>query len=110
MQRIKLNDEVMVITGKDKGRHGKVIRVIKDQNNKPFRVVVEGINFVKKHIKPDPNKNIQGGIKDKEAPIHISNVAIFNPSTGKGEKTGIKTLEDGKKVRYFKVGNELVDI
>ncbi len=105
MQRIKAKDEVMVLAGKDKGRHGKVIRIFKDKAKMPYRVLVEGLNMMKKHVKPDPNKNIQGGIVEKEAPIHISNVALYNAATGKGEKVGIKVLEDGRKVRYFKVDN-----
>jgi len=110
MQRLKQNDEVIVMTGKDKGRHGKVLKVIKDKGNKPFKVLIEGINMVKKHVKPDPNRNIQGGVLEKEAPIHISNVAVYNAASGKGEKVGFRTLEDGQKVRYFKASNELVDI
>lgn len=110
MQRVKVKDEVMVLAGKDKGRHGKVIRVFKDKENMPYRVLVSGLNIMKKHVKPDPNKNIQGGIVEKEAPIHISNVAIYSAATGKGEKVGVKVLEDGRRVRYFKVDNELVDI
>lgn len=110
MQRVKVKDEVMVLAGKDKGRHGKVLRIFKDKAKMPYRVLVEGINRVKKTVKPDPNKGIEGGIIEKEAPIHISNVAVFNPATGKGEKVGIRVLEDGRKVRYFKGNNELVDI
>lgn len=110
MQRVKVNDVVMVLTGKEKGRHGKVLKVFNDSARLPYRVLVEGINLMKKHVKPDPNKNIQGGILEREVPIHISNVALYSSATGKGEKIGIKVLEDGRKVRYFKVDNELVDI
>jgi len=110
MQRVKVKDEVMVMVGKDKGRHGKVLRVFKDQKNMPYRVLVEGLNIMKKHVKPDPNKNIQGGIIEREGPIHISNVAIYNAATGKGEKVGVRVLEDGRRVRYFKSNKELVDI
>lgn len=110
MQKVKVKDEVIVLTGKDKGRHGKILKVIKDSSNMPYRVLVEGINMVKKHIKPNPNRGVEGGIREKEAAIHISNVAIYNAATGKGERVGIRTLEDGRKVRYFKSNNELVDI
>lgn len=110
MQRVKQNDEVVVIAGKDKGRHGKVLKIIKDKSNLPYRVVVEGINIIKKHVKPNPNKGVEGGILEREAPIHISNVALYNAATGKGDRAGIKTLEDGRKVRYFKSNNELVEI
>jgi large subunit ribosomal protein L24 len=105
LQRIKLNDEVIVITGKYKGRRGKVIRVIE-----PRHVLVEGVNRVKKHVKPNPQRNIKGGVVEKEAPLDVSNVALFNPATKKPSRVGVKTLNDGKKVRYFKSNNELVDI
>jgi large subunit ribosomal protein L24 len=105
LHRIKQNDEVVVITGKYKGRRGKVIRLIL-----PSQVLVEGINVVKKHVKPNPQRNIQGGIVEKEAPLHISNVALFNPVTKKPSRIGVKSLDDGRKVRYFKSNNELVDI
>lgn len=111
MQRVKINDEVIILAGKDKGRQGKVLKMLKDKKTKkPYRVLIEGANMIKKHVKPNPNKNQQGGILEREAPIHISNVAILNTATGKGEKVGIKTLEDGRKVRYFKSNGELVDI
>lgn len=110
MQRIKIDDEVIVITGKDKGSRGKVIKVLKNKQREIFRVLVEGVNLVKKHVKPNPRADQQGGIVDREAPIHISNVAIFNNLTGKADKVGIKVLEDGRKVRYFKSNGELVDI
>lgn len=104
MQKIKKNDEVILIAGKDKGRRGKVLRVIERTH-----VVVEGANMVKKHQKPNPKAQVQGGIVDKEAPIHISNVAIVNPATKKADRIGIKTLENGKKVRYFKSNNEVIE-
>ncbi len=110
MQPIKINDEVIIIAGKDKGSQGKVIKVIKDKTKKLHKVVVEGCNLVKKHVKPNPNLNQEGGIVEREAAIHISNVAIFNQASGKKDKVGIKALEDGKKVRYFKSNGELVDI
>lgn len=105
MARIKQDDMVIVLTGKDKGRTGKVIKRL---NN--LRVLVEGINLIKKHIKPNPQKNIQGGITEKEASIHISNVAVLNPRTQKADRVKIKTLEDGRKVRCFKSDDEVIDI
>ena len=100
MQRIKKGDEVIVVTGKDKGRRGTVLRVTENG-----RVLVEGINVVKKHTKPNPNAGVAGGIVDMEMPIHRSNVMLFNPITEKADKIGIKTLEDGRRVRYFKSNN-----
>jgi len=105
MNKIKKGDEVIVITGKDKGRRGTVVNI--HDNGK---VLVENINMVKKAQKPNPNLGITGGIIDKEMPIEISNVMVFNPATGKGDKVGIKTLEDSTKVRYFKSNGEVVDI
>ncbi len=105
MQRIKTGDEVIVICGKDKGRKG----VIKEMSS-DTRVLVEGVNLVKKHQKPNPNINQQGGIIEKEAPIHISNINLFNPLTKKADRVGVKVLEDGKKVRYFKSNGEVVDV
>lgn len=105
MQRIKKGDEVVVIAGKDKGRRGTVLKVA--ENN---RVLVEGVNVVKKHTKPNPNAGVAGGIVDKEMPIHRSNVMLFNPITEKADKIGIKTLEDGRRVRFFKSNNEVVDV
>lgn len=104
MQKIKKGDEVIVITGKDKGKTGSVLNVADD------RVLVENCNIAKKHVKPNPNVGETGGIVDKEMPLHISNVALFNPATGKGDRVGIKTLKDGTKVRFFKSNNEVVDI
>ena len=105
MQRIKKDDEVIVIAGKDKGNRGKVIRVVADN-----RVLVEGTNIIKKHVKPNPQRGVQGGIVEKEAPIHVSNVGVYNPATNKADKVGIKILEDRRKVRYFKSNNELIDV
>ncbi len=105
MRKIKKGDDIIVLTGKDKGKQGTVSRVMADQ-----RVVVGGINMVKRHTKANPNMGIAGGIVDKEMPLHISNIAIFNPITKKADRVGIKTLEDGKKVRYFKSNNEVVDV
>lgn len=107
MNRIKKGDEIIVIAGKDKGRRGPVLRVL--DNGK---LVVEGVNIAKKHVKPDPNKGIAGGIVEKEMPIQISNVMLFNAQAGKGDRVGFKTLEDGdkqRKVRYFKSTGEVVD-
>ena len=104
MRRIKQGDEVIVIAGKDKGRRGSVTRVLDND-----RVLVENINLVKKHQKPNPNAGVPGGIIEKESPLDISNVMVFNPATGKGDKVGIKTLGDGSRVRYFKSNGEVVD-
>ncbi len=105
MNRIKKGDEIIVIAGKDKGRRGTVLRVL--ENGK---VLVENVNVVRKHQKPNPNAGIQGGIIEKEMPLHPSNVMLFNPITNKGDRVGIKTLEDGRRVRFFKSNNEVVDI
>ena len=105
MKRIKKGDEVIVITGRDKGRRGSVINVLEND-----LVLVENINVVKKHQKPNPNAGIPGGIIEKEMPIEVSNVMLFNPATGKGDRVGIKTLEDGRKVRFFKSNKEVVDV
>ena len=104
MQKIKTDDEVIVITGKDKGKRGTVTRVLDDQ-----RVYVSGINMIKRHTKGNPQMGQPGGIIEKEAPIHISNVAIFNSKSSKGDRVGIKQLEDGKKVRVFKSTGEEID-
>jgi large subunit ribosomal protein L24 len=106
MNRIKKGDDVIVIAGKDKGRRGTVISV----NDIDDLVLVEGVNVVKKHQKPNPNAGQPGGIVDQERAIHISNVMVFNPTAGKGDRIGIKTLEDGRKVRFFKSDNEVVDV
>ncbi|HIJ21393.1 MAG: 50S ribosomal protein L24 [Gammaproteobacteria bacterium] len=105
MRRIKKGDEVIVLTGKDSGQRGTVARVIFEKD----RLVVDGINMVKKHTKPNPNLGIAGGIVEKEMSIHISNVALYNNATGKADRVGFKTLDDGRKVRYFKSSGEVVD-
>jgi len=105
MQRIKKGDEVIVIAGKDKGRQGTVLNILDNGN-----VLVENINVAKKHQKPNPNSGIQGGIIEKEMPLDRSNLMLFNPTTKKGDRIGIKTLEDGQKVRFFKSNNEVVDV
>lgn len=104
MNKIRKGDEVVVITGKDRGRRGTVIRMYDDG-----RVLVEGVNVARKHQKPNPNAGVPGGIIDKEMPVDISNVMLFNPITQKGDRVGFKFLEDGTKVRFFKSNNEVVD-
>lgn len=104
MRKIKKGDDVVVLTGKDKGRRGTVLRVQPD-----FKLLVEGVNKVKKHAKPNPMQNAPGGIIEKEMPIQSSNVALFNPVTQKADRVGIKVLEDGRKVRFFKSNGEVVD-
>lgn len=105
MNKIRKGDEVVVIAGKDKGKHGKVLRILSDD-----RVLVQNINVVKRHTRPNPARGVTGGIIDKEAPIHISNVALYDPTTGKGSRVGIRHLEDGSKVRFFKKSGEVVDV
>ena len=104
MNKIRKGDEVILNTGKDKGKRRTVLRILSAS-----QVLVEGVNKAKKHAKPNPMKGINGGIIDKEMPIDISNVALFNPATQKGERVGFKTLEDGRKVRVFKSSGEVVD-
>ena len=104
MQRIKKGDEVIVTAGKDKGRRGSIMEMLGD------RVMIESINMVKKHVKPNPMAGVEGGIIEKEMSIHISNIMIFNPATNKGDRVGIKTLDGGKKVRFFKSNNEVIDV
>lgn len=106
MRKIKKGDDVIVLTGKDKGKQGTINRVMPDGD----KVIVGGINMVKRHTKGNPNAGVAGGIIDKEMPMDISNIAIFNPITKKADRIGIKTLEDGKKVRYFKSNDEVVDV
>jgi large subunit ribosomal protein L24 len=107
MNKIRKGDEVVVTTGRDRGRRGTVLEVLDGE-----RLLVEGINVAKKHQKPNPNAvpPVQGGIVDKEMPIHVSNVLVFNPKTKKGERIGIRTSDDGSRVRFFKGSNEVVDI
>lgn len=104
MAKIKRDDEVIVITGKDKGKRGKVVSVLED------RVVVGGINMVKKHVKANPQRGTQGGIVEQEASLHISNVALFNAATQKADRVGYKRLEDGAKVRVYKSSGDVVDV
>jgi len=105
MLKIRKGDDVVILAGKDKGKQGTVLRLVKDD-----RLVVEGINVVKKHQKPQPATGTQGGIVEKEMPIHLSNVGLFNPETKKADRVGFRRLEDGRKVRFFKSTNEVVDI
>lgn len=105
MRKIKKGDDVVVVAGKDKNKRGVVLRVVGED-----RVVVDNVNIVKRHTKGNPQQGVAGGIIEKEASIHISNVALFNPVTKKADRVGIKVLEDGRKVRVFKSNNEVVDL
>ncbi len=105
MRKIKKGDQVVVITGKDKGKKGKVLSFEGDN-----RLLIEGINLVRKHQKPNPNRGVEGGIIEKSMPIHYSNVALFNPAINKADRVGFRLLADGRKVRYFKATNEVVDL
>jgi len=105
MNKIRKGDEVIVRTGKDKGRRGTVLEVRADG-----RVLVEGINLAKKHVKPNPNVGEQGGIQDKAMPLDVSNVMVFNPKTKQGERVGFRVDDDGNKVRVFRQSGEVVDI
>ncbi len=102
MNKIKAGDDVIVLAGRDKGRRGQVARVVDD------RVIVDGVNMVKKHVKGNPNAGDPGGIQEKETSIHISNVAMFNPATKKGGRVGVRVNSDGKKERFFKSDNSAV--
>ena len=105
MRRIRRDDEVIVIAGKDKGRRGKVVRVVDEE-----WLIVAGVNMIKRHTRPNPARNVAGGIVEREAAVHVSNVMLFNPVTQKGDRIGFRVLEDGRKVRYFKSNNEVVDV
>jgi large subunit ribosomal protein L24 len=105
MQRIRKGDEVVVIAGRDKGKRGTVLRRVDAQH-----VVVEGVNRVKKHQRPNPMKGVTGGIVELDKPIDVSNIALFNPATKKADRAGIKSLDDGRKVRVFKTNGEQVDV
>jgi large subunit ribosomal protein L24 len=104
MRKIKKGDDVIVISGKDKGKRGSILRVLDEQH-----VLVEGVNVAKKHQKPNPMKGQPGGIVDKEMPLHVSNVALFNPATQKADRVGIRTLDDGRRVRVYKSNGEMID-
>ena len=105
MNRIRKGDTVVIMVGKDRGRQGTVLRML--PNN---RVIVEGLNLVKKHTKPNPQAGLQGGIIEREAPLDLSNVQIYNPTTQRPDRIGFRTLEDGRKVRFFKSNQEVIDI
>ena len=104
MKKIRKGDKVMVLTGKDKGKQGTILSMLED------RVLVEGVNMIKRHTKPNPNKGVTGGIVEREASIHISNVSLHNPATNKGERVGFRTMQDGSKVRFFKKSGEVADV
>ena len=104
MEKIRKGDDIVVITGKDKGKRGTVLSRVGEEH-----VLVEGVNRAKKHVKPNPVKGVAGGIVDKDMPIHLSNVALFNSATKKADRVGFKVLEDGRKVRVFKSNGELVN-
>jgi len=106
MRKLRKGDDVVVLAGKDKGKRGVVLKVIQDME----KVVVENINMVKRHTKGNPAQGTPGGIVEKEMPLHVSNVAIWNPVSNKGDRVGIKKLEDGQKVRFFKSNDEVVDV
>jgi large subunit ribosomal protein L24 len=105
MRKIRKGDDVIVIAGKDKGKRGTVSRVLEEN-----RVIVDGVNMIKRHTRPNPNVGQPGGIVEKEAPLNVSNVAIFNPTTGKADRVGFRVLEDGRKVRFFKSTKEVLDV
>ena len=105
MRKIKKGDDVVVVTGRDRSKRGTVLQIVDESH-----LLVEGINRVKKHQRPNPAKGETGGIIDKEMPIHVSNVALFNPVTKKADRIGIRHLEDGRRVRYFKSNGEVVDV
>lgn len=104
MEKIRKGDDVVITVGRDKGKRGVVLRRLENQ-----MLLVEGVNRVKRHTKANPMKNQVGGILEKEMPIHVSNVALFNPATQKGDRVGVKMLEDGKKARFFKSNGEMVE-
>ena len=104
MQRIKKGDEIIVISGRDRGKRGTVLRRVDAEH-----VVVEGVNRVKKHQRPNPMRGQTGGIVDKDLPIHVSNIALYNPATKKADRSGVTQLEDGRKVRVFKANGEQVE-
>jgi len=104
MHKIRKGDEVVVTAGRDKGRRGAVLKLLDNE-----RVLVENVNMVKRHTRPNPQRNVQGGIMEKEAPVHISKIALWNPAAKKGDRVGIRTLGDGRRVRFFKSNKEVVD-
>jgi large subunit ribosomal protein L24 len=106
MRKIRKGDDVVVTNGKDSGKRGTVLRVLSDSD----KLVVENVNIVKKHTKPNPQRGVPGGIVEKEMPIHVSNVMLYNPQTKKGDRVGFRILQDGRKVRFFKSTSEVVDV
>ena len=104
MHKIRKGDDVIVTTGRDKGKRGAVLKIVDAEH-----LVVEGANRVKKHQRPIPMKGVTGGIVDRDMPLHISNVALYNPATKKGDRVGVRVLEDGRRVRYFKSNGEVID-
>ena len=105
MSKIRKGDDVVVLSGRDKGKRGTVLQIIENR-----RILVDNVNVIKKHVKPNPNRGETGGIIEREAPIQISNVALFNPNTNKADRVGYKVLEDGRKVRVFKSDGEVADL
>ena len=105
MRKIRKGDDVVITTGRDRGKRGTVLRIVDVDH-----VLVEGANRVKKHQSPNPMKGVQGGIIEKEMPLHVSNVALYNPATKKADRIGVRTLEDGRRVRFFKSNGEVVDV
>lgn len=105
MSKLKKGDEVIVTAGRDKGKRGAVVQVLPTH-----QIIVEGVNVVKRHTRGNPQKGTQSGIFDIEKPMHISNVSLYNPQTGRADRIGVKVLEDGRKVRYFKSNGEVVDL
>jgi large subunit ribosomal protein L24 len=105
MNKIRKGDDVMVVSGRDKGKRGTVLKIVDASH-----VLVEGANRVKKHQRPNPMKGVTGGIIDKEMPLHISNVALYNPGTRKADRVGIRIMQDGRRARYFKSNGEVVDV
>ena len=105
MRKIRKGDDAIILAGRDKGKRGSVLKVLEND-----RLVVENCNMVKKHVKPNPNTGESGGIVEKEMPIHVSNVGLFNPVSGKADRVGFKILEDGKKVRVYRSNNEVIDV
>jgi large subunit ribosomal protein L24 len=105
MRKIRKGDEVIVTTGRDRGKRGTVLRIVDEEH-----VLVDGANRVKKHQRPNPMKGLQGGIIEKEMPLHVSNVALYNPLTKKADRSGVRILEDGRRVRFFKSNGEVVDV
>ena len=106
IRRIRKGDDVIVLTGRNRGQRGNVVSV----HSRSEKVVVEGVNVVKRHTRPNPQKGVSGGIIEKEMPIHVSNVALYNSVTGMGDRVGVKNLEDGRKVRVFRSTGEVVDL